>query len=184
MGAIIAYYFAKENFDAAANQYNKVIDKLTPDQKLSSTLVVSVMKLIKDAKILQFEKYKGTQIKEIIQDPTFSQFNRFLFFVENKCKYIIHRSTFDRVISNEVIKATPNLNLTLEDVLKLEDESIKGYIEKGIEFISVDCNLLDARNLIINNKFCLDVIVTANGKRDEEAIGWITDVIISEKIKN
>ena len=97
---------------------------------------------------------------------------------------ILFRSTFDRVISNEVLKATPNLNLTLEDVLKLEDESIKGYIEKGIEFISVDCNLLDARNLIINNKFCLDVIVTANGKRDEEAIGWITDVIISEKIKN
>ena len=184
MGAIIAYYFAKENFDAAANQYNKVIDKLTPEQQLSSISVASVMKLIKNTQTLQFEQFKSTPIIDILQNPNFTNYNRFLFLDNSKCKYIIHRSTFDRVISNAIInKSDPN-SIKLEDFVKSEDESIKGYIEKGIEFISINRNLLDAKNLIISNKFCLDVIVTANGDKNDDVMGWITDIIISEKVKN
>jgi hypothetical protein len=186
MGAIIAYYFAKENFDAAASQYNKVIDKLTPEQQLGSISVSSAMKLIKNAQVIQYDEFADKSVyTDLLNNPNMNSFNRYMFLKNNKCQYILHRSTLDRALTQHVSVANSKPeDLKLKDVINSTDEHIKGYVEKGIEFISLDANLLDAKNLIIKNKYCLDIIVTLNGVKGEDALGWITDVIISEKVKN
>lgn len=185
MGAIIAYYFAKENFDAAAKQYDKVIEKLTPEKKLASVNVADAMRPMKDILWLPLEEnMKTTLLGGILQNKKYENINRFLFLQDMVCKYIIHRSTFDRFITIMVTKQEKEIrNLTLENFLNSHEPGIKIVLEKGIEFLGKEATLLDAKKLIEKNRASQDVIVTANGRGDEAMLGWITDVIIAEHAK-
>lgn len=187
MGAIIAYYFAKENFDAAANQYNKVIDKLTPEKKLKSIKVIQAMIPYNRIVWSDLNEFKDKKIiSEIIDNPLYKGFNRFLFFENKECKYIIHRSTFDRFITQQLVNNDTNSiqELKLSNLLNSSDDYIKEYLKNGIKFLSDDSNLFDAKTLIDNNKYCSDVIITQNGKPNEEVLGWITEVEISKSMEN
>jgi hypothetical protein len=185
MGAIIAYYFAKENFDAATKQYDKVIEKLTPEKKLESVKVADAMRPFKDIIWLPLEaSMKTTLLDGILQNKKYENINRFLFLQDKVCKYIIHRSTFDRFITIRVAKQENEIKtLTFENFLNAEEQEIKIFLNKGIEFISIEATLLDARKLLEKNRRSQDIIVTANGRGDEEMLGWITDVIIAEHSK-
>jgi len=183
MGAIIAYYFAKENFDTAAKQYDKVIDKLTPEKKLKSIKVSQAMipfsRIVwSDLSIFRDKKI----ISEIIDNPSYKGFNRFLFFENKICKHIIHRSTLDRFITQQLINSDSNSiqELQLSKLLDSKEGYISDYLQNGVKFLSIECNLFDAKSLIDNNKYCSDVIITQNGKPNEEVLGWITEVEISK----
>jgi hypothetical protein len=43
VGTVLAYYFARENFEAASNSTSQLVSQLTPDEKLRSIPVASVM---------------------------------------------------------------------------------------------------------------------------------------------
>lgn len=99
MGTILAYYFAKENFDVATKQYNKVIDKLTPDQKMESIKVKDVMIPFNTITSFQLPNYMDKSIiKDLTGEKKYKEINRFVFLEGKVCKYIIHRSVFDAFI--------------------------------------------------------------------------------------
>jgi hypothetical protein len=182
MGAIIAYYFAKENFDAAAAQYDKVIEKLTPEKKLKSIKVSEAM--IPYSKIVwsELDEFKDKSImSDILNSMVYIGFNRFLFFNKRKCAYIIHRSTFDRFITSQLLSnsSKPTNNLKLKDLLASQDENIAIYINHGIEYLSINSTLLDAKILFDDNSSCGDIIITQNGNKNEDVLGWITDAEIT-----
>ena len=43
VGTVLAYYFSRENFEAAANSTQQLVRQLTPEERLRSTRVVDVM---------------------------------------------------------------------------------------------------------------------------------------------
>ncbi len=187
MGAILAYYFSKENFDAAAAQYNKVIDKLTPEKKLKSIKVVDVM--IPFNRIVWSEIIDCKQkfiVGDILSNSQYKGFNRFLFFDKKRCSYIIHRSTFDRFITLHLLSNT-NIDfnkLMLSDLLATTDDIIKGYLQDGVKYIPESSTLWDAKILIDQNPQCGDIIITKNGGANEDVLGWLTDVEISKNSEN
>ncbi|MHB9141400.1 MAG: hypothetical protein ACYC25_05960, partial [Paludibacter sp.] len=114
--------------------------------------------------------------------PQFESYNRFAVFDNNKVvKYMIHRSTFFQFIYQKYTEqkskgVTPDTDiLTLGDLLGSTDEKIKNTLTRGIGFISINANLLDAKRVIDATDECQDVFVTQNGKPSEPVLGLITN---------
>jgi hypothetical protein len=187
MGAIIAYYFAKDNFNAAADRYDSMINKLSPEDKMRSKSIEKEMIPIKDMKTFQFREMKDKSILKDIQSASVMEgLHRFIFLEEKRCCYIVHRSIFDRFISKKLIQFE-NLNdgknsdvraLTLGNLMEEKDEAIFNFVHRSIVYLPLTGNLLDAKKALENNKFSQDVIITKNGRSDEEVLGWIPDTIL------
>ncbi|MDO8898783.1 MAG: hypothetical protein Q7V19_14130 [Bacteroidales bacterium] len=187
MGAIIAYYFAKDNFNAAADRYDSMIDKLSPEDKMRSKSIEKEMIPIKDMKTFQLNDMINKLIlKDIHNAPVMEGLHRFIFLEAKKCRYIIHRSIFDRFISKKLIQfetMNDNINsnirtLTLSNLIEEKDEAIFNFVHRSIVYLPVTGNLLDAKKALESNKFSQDVVITKNGRSDEEVLGWIPDTLL------
>lgn len=191
MGAVLAYYFAKGQQDAAFVQQDKLIDKITLEKRLESMKVADVMIKFQEIKGLDFDEYyndkKKTIIKDILQNEKLKDYNRFLFFQERKLKFIIHRSIFDRFISIKISETGVSKEqiekLTLKDIIDSDDAKIRAYVHEGLEFLSANKNLYQAKLVMDSNKACEDIFITLSGKNEEEVLGWIPDTLLAEYSK-
>jgi len=191
MGAVLAYYFAKVQYDAANAQQDKLIDKITIEKRLESLKVTEAMIKFEDIKGLDFDAYYSdpnkTIIKDILQNKSLKEYNRFLFLQGRKLKFIIHRSIFDRFItmkfSETGVSKEQIEKLSLKDITESDDAKIKAYVHQGLEFLSVNKTLYQAKLIIDSNKACEDILITLTGNSDEEVLGWIPDTLLAEYSK-
>jgi hypothetical protein len=68
------------------------------------------------------------------------------------------------------------LEKTLGDLLAVPE--FKQFLE-AIGFVSEKASVGDARAVLESVMYCNDVFVTATGKRDERAIGWLTNTLLA-----
>jgi len=185
MGAIIAYYFAKDNFDATTEQSDKMIDKLTMEKRLESVKVTDAMIPLSEIQYFSLSDFLEKKImSEILDNKSMKGLNRFLFFDGKKCEFVIHRSIFDRFITFRLGKEEKGVKeLKLKDLIAEKDKAIHDYVHKGISYISQAGCLLDAKKLIDDNKSSEDIIVTRTGKENEDVVGWIPDTLLAEYAK-
>ena len=190
IGTVLAFYFGKANFEAATKSYQDVIKNMSPEEKIAKLLVKDVMLPIKDILYLDYDAESPKLINDILKYPQFEPYNRFAMFDKNKVvKYMIHRSTFYQFIYlkyNELKSKgkTPDTDtLTLTDLLSCADENIKNTLTRGIGFISINANLLDAKRVIDATDECQDVFVTESGKPTEPVLGLITNSRIFQYAK-
>ncbi len=194
MGTILAFYFAKENLDAANKTVRYLTDKITsPDEKLKSVKVKDVMikNIISykddDSKIEEtkvFDLLKFMDDNKTDEDKVLSRLP-----IVNKSdvlKYIIHRGTFDSFLMSK-IKTDPTSDLTkltIKDMKNDNDPSLKKIMSKDmLVFVSEQSSLRDAQMLLDKIESCKDVFVTPNGTSEEKIIGWITDTLVSRVAK-
>lgn len=182
IGTVLAFYFGKANFEAATKSYQDVIKNMSPEEKIAKQLVKDVMLPLKDILYLDYDAESPKLINDILKYPQFEPYNRFAMFDKNKVvKYMIHRSTFYQFIYlkyNELKsqEKTPDTDtLILTDLLSCADEKIKNTLTRGIGFISINANLLDAKRVIDATDECQDVFVTESGKPTEPVLGLITN---------
>jgi hypothetical protein len=189
VGAVIAFYFGKENFDVANKSVQQVIDKLTPDEKIAKIPVKDVMIPLKEIKFLFYEEYFDKKILDILKREEYDQFNRVAFLAKdnNALKYIIHKSILTLFIT-ETLKNDENADLktlTLQQLVEynVPNSKIPNYIKWGAKFVSVNATLLEAKYKMESVDECQDVFVTENGKEKEPVIGLITNKEISQNSK-
>jgi hypothetical protein len=182
IGTVLAFYFGKANFEAATKSYQDVIKNLSPEEKIAKLLVKDVMLPLKDILYLDYDTESPKLINDILKYPQFEPYSRFAVFDKNKVvKFMIHRSTFYLFIYFKYteLKAqgkTPDTdNLTLADLLACTDEKIKNTLTRGIGFIALNANLLDAKRVIDATEECQDVFVTESGKALKPVQGLITN---------
>jgi hypothetical protein len=68
------------------------------------------------------------------------------------------------------------LNRTIGDMLNVAE--YKQLIE-AIGFVAERATVADARAVMVSVINCNDVFVTTSGKRDERAIGWLTNTLLA-----
>jgi len=194
MGTILAFYFSKENLDAANKTVRYLTDKITsPDEKLKSIKVKDVM--IKN--IISFKaddsKIDDSNIYDLLNtmDGKLTEEGKPLSrlpIVNNSdiLKYIIHRGTFDSYLISR-IKTDPTTDLTkltIKDMKNDNDPTLKKIMSKDmLVFVSEQSSLRDAQILLDKIESCKDVFVTPNGTSEEKIIGWITDTLVSRVAK-
>ncbi len=192
MGTVLAFYFAKENFEAANKSVEKLVNHITTsEEKLKSTSVQDAMRKFVDISFnssISAKEDKDILVKKDLLD--FIQSNakgeRLPIFNSNKSlRYILHESLINDYFVQFLIK-TPGGDLTkvtLEEFKNSDSEKIRNGIIKSAEFVSVKSNLYDVQQLMLNNKFCEDVFVTSSGNATGEVIGWITNNRLAEYVK-
>ena len=188
IGTILAFYFSRENFEAASKSYQNIIKSLTPDEKMAAMKVNDVMIPVDRIVFLIYPDDKDKKLMDdILKDGRFQAYNRYAVLNTNHTVYkMIHRSMVDRFISEQVVSGkTPDeiKLLTLNDLLNTTLDEIKNTLENSFQIIKKSSTLLEAKQSMDEKKECLDVFVTENGSKDEPVLGLVTNNLILEKIK-
>lgn len=163
IGTLLAFYFGRENFEAATKSYDQLINKLSPEI-LDDILIRQVM----------IDKY--TMVSLDVNNKLISNFDvknlrdfldginktRLPILESNKVKYVIHKST----LSDELLKEKPATSMTefANNNKKITDFFI----------LNENKNVEEARK-IMNEKNFKDLFVVDN---NDLMVGWLTDTQI------
>jgi hypothetical protein len=191
VGTVLAYYFSKENFQAAADSTKKLFQQFrNAEEKLQTLLAGNEMIKIDDfnktSLILDKEEKEFKIIPDII-DKILEQnkskpVNRLPVITDKLLpKYIIHRSTFDQFLV-KMARAGTKLDDVTFDVMT-SDPEFTTYLKNSYVTVSESATLADLKQLLDKMPLCQDAFVTKTGKADSEVVGWITNVTVAEKSK-
>jgi hypothetical protein len=182
VGTILAFYFGKENFEAATRSVTAIArsvglmeklkaipvkDKMIPKaQMLFGTLPADQINLLK---VLD----KLTQEKKGVRYPILND--------QGHPVYIIHRSAIDGYLVGKARQDPPPKldTLTLQNLLD-DDADLKKLFETSFETVREDATLAEAKSAMDRTPKCQDVFVTKGGTKNEPVLGWITNAIIQE----
>jgi hypothetical protein len=175
VGTVLAFYFARENFQAATESTLRLAGLET------NTPVARVM--IREPDIKAYDLGSGEQGQDVplaavrekmqAEDPPYRRLP--IRDASGVVRYVIHDSTLT-AYADSVGQPTTAINRTLGDLLS--DPYYKALVE-AIGFVPEKATVADARAVMVSIKDCNDVFVTASGKRDERAIGWLTNTLLA-----
>jgi hypothetical protein len=188
VGTVLAFYFSKENFAAAAQQTATLVKQLTPDQRLQTIAVSDVMIPMSLAATYALQEGGAPNVnlkRDILLGALGDRKYNRLPIVDQatgQVKYVAHRSIIDRFIA---AKATGGAahgvdDLTLADLI---DDNRIGRVIAGFGTVGPDAKLNAVKAQMDGNRECADVFVTQDGTKGARAIGWITNVIVAERSK-
>jgi hypothetical protein len=180
VGMVLAYYFAKENFESAA----RATEKLAGLEKLRSVPVTTAMIPVAQADKRQLkagETAEGLLLKDLVDQMAKAKRNRLPVLDEKgKAVYVIHLSSVTDFIAEKSLAGTKP-----DDVAKLTIADLKtartDLFDRIRAWVCVprDGTLADAKTAMEGLPNCSDVFVTESGRTDEPVIGWVTNVEIA-----
>ncbi|MDR4485337.1 MAG: hypothetical protein R3B95_19420 [Nitrospirales bacterium] len=190
VGTVLAYYFSKENFESA-NQNVREMVKLTSMEKLQSIRVKDAMIPLKDIDVFRVTKQdpmdKALLMDKLIEFANKNKRNRIPIVDENDLPlYVIHRSLIDRFIVDKHSAGISQMDmkkLTLKDLVETSSENIQNIIKVSFGTIQENDTLADAKREMERENYRLDVFVTKDGTAKSSVVGWLTNLIISERAK-
>jgi|SRR5215510_184850 len=182
-GTVFAFYFGRENFEAAARSTAALVKQLTPDEKLRSIIFKDVMITVdKATKLLLDKPENAIKLKADIIDGILAKENRErlpMFDQQGLIKFMAHRSLIDRFIVQESAKGKNVADLTLADMLA--DAPTKEVLVGSFKTLMQTATLAAAKALMDNSKICQDVFATEDGNPNTKVIGWVTNVMVRER---
>ena len=185
---MLAFYFTRQNFEAAARSIATVATAVTPDERLRSVAVRD--------KAIPIERmfYRSTpassiNLRETLAELTSAGKGERVPVLDDKTRapvYIVHRSRIDKFLAAALgtLLADPSADpstvekLTLADMLT--DPHIRQELEASWAVVAEGATLADAKRAMEQTPGCQDVFVTKTGKREEPVIAWITNAILEE----
>ena len=181
VGTVLAYYFSKDNFEAANQSVRELTRYVTSREKLSATLVKDTM-IRKDE--IFFKRLPTDQINLNLLLGELEQAgkgNRIpVLNDQDHPVYMMHRSMIDKYLADKARDNPQSVDvttLTLENLMT-HDTELKALFENSFGTVSVGSNLAAAKDIMDSIQKCQDVFVTAGGNRNEPILGWITDAVI------
>jgi hypothetical protein len=185
IGTILAYYYSKQNFEAANKSVQQIVDRLTPEKKLQSVKSKDVMiqkeKLIRQI-MTSTENLSKFKLKEDCVDFLAQhKINRVIILDEkDRAKYVIHRDLISFFLTDQMFKGISGKDLTLMDMYNQGSIEIRYTMDNSVKFINSASNLLEAKTIMEHQKRCQDIFITNTGLSTEPILGWITNVTIAE----
>jgi CBS domain-containing protein len=164
VGTVLAYYFARENFETAASSTQQLVRDLTPEEKLRSTRVADVM-----TKGISSQRDRNAKAKDVQEQLQKKKIKRLpilkesgvldaLLYLEDIYSYLLGFSEPDRS------------NKTLGNLL---DE--KPYLKQTPAYVSESATLAEAKAAMEKFENCKVVVVTKSGSSSEPVLGILTN---------
>lgn len=181
VGTVLAFYFSRENYVAAA-QNNAAILGLTLQQRLEATPAKSAMIPTAQADLLKTKEAEDKiKLKDHVLegDAIKKGRNRIPILGDDSVvRYVVHRSMIDKFIAEQAMAGNPVAALTFKDLLNSGDN--KEWIT-SFGCVCPEDNLSKVKTIMESNPKCSDVIVTEDGTRNKPVLGWLTNVIVLDK---
>jgi len=154
--------------------------------KLGEKMSVSE-KMIPLNKITFYTLPENKLLNEIKLDELYELLNETVTRVpvlneKNVLKFVVHQSIIFKFIVESGIAASESSqafdvkNLTLDDFLNYP--GIRELVEDAIAFVPDTATILEAKDEMEKINDCQDVFITKTGGREEEILGWLTNVDI------
>ncbi|HAH59439.1 MAG: CBS domain-containing protein [Lentimicrobiaceae bacterium] len=164
VGTVLAFYFGRENFEAASNRYEQMITKLSPDV-LDDVLVEQIM-IDKNTMIgLDYEEVKDQSVDQLIGFMEKIKKSRLPVLEKDGIKYIVHKSTFRD--AKQRLSTVENLDFETFS----QDKQYHGLISTFL-IVAEGTKLESVRNELKTKTNIRDVFVV---DKDNKLIGWLTD---------
>lgn len=187
IGTVLAYYFSKQNFEAASKSVQNLVDSISPREKLETLLARDIMIKFEDLKcdnLAKGEAVDDLTIVSIRQKIIDAGIKRWPIFQEKVYKYIFHKSTLDDYLTDKLLKdKLPEAELNALNIAKMKSDNIpwiQRVIKDAAVFIPETASLYDAKKEMDKHEACNDAFVTKTGNKDEEVLGWISNVDIAK----
>jgi hypothetical protein len=197
IGTVLAFYFSKENFEAANRSVSAMVKQVTStDEKLEELKVSDIMLKPNDfylKKVENLDEFNACKISDLITEMEKSQSER-MAILENKTLkflFLIYRSTLERFLvgytKGDITlndKTTPpEADLTIKNMLESTFPLAKSIVDltNSEPFLPITSTLAQVRQKMQDKTVCQDVFITKTGNKNEGVEGWITDYMIVEK---
>jgi hypothetical protein len=183
VGTVLAFYFTKQNFEAAARSVQDIAKQVSSRDKLKAVPAQSKMIKIADMFSKQDPIDQEKLVDVLKQLDSVNKGDRIPVLTSAKAvKYIIHRSMIDRYLTDKAAGPAGQGNLTFGDMFK-DRTDLQELFARSFATIKPNASLADAQIAMENVADCEDVFVTAQGGRQDEVLGWITDNIIQANLR-
>lgn len=196
VGAIIAFYFGRENYDAAARNVRQAItaasgtalesiyvrDVMVP----AARLVAATMPGEKDAPlqggILPRLEQRGLGRLVIVDGATATSDNSPP--ANAAAKGVVHDSVINRFIVTRLAQNKPLAEITLGSLLA--DPDVARLLSSAVVYVTPQMTLAEVRRKMDDasrnaSATVRDALVTASGKPGEPLLGYLTDIDLAEK---
>jgi hypothetical protein len=190
VGTLLAFYFTKDNFEAATKSVTTMAGKFSGiSDVLKQIPAKDKMRQLKDMEIYPFKAGgEGDCVLSTLLGQVKS--DRVLMFTDGRIGYLAYKATIHQFLTklalNQVAAGGKNVqNVTLADAFAA-DPSLKKIFQKSFGFVAETATLADAQRemeRVSKDYACNDIFVTPTGKPDEVVTGWITDNTIAENLK-
>lgn len=172
VGTVLAYYYSRENLQAATRSATELANSLGASEKLKSlrardTMIpydrIEAMTVDDDTPlrdIIEFLKRKGRQRLPI-------------FDADRVVQYIVHLSTINDCIGQAALGNKAVQDLKFRDLVA--DPARRTLLTDSFATIPESATLADAKAALEQMRGREDVFVTRTGARGEPVLGWITD---------
>lgn len=193
VGTVLAYYYSKENFEAATRGTQELVRSVV--QRLQTTSVAD--KMMSAASVFKITIPAGQALKDVTLKAVNDMYETVggngqkisrLLFVDDKgvCVAIIHRSIWLEMLNAGAKLATP-INIAADKLDKVLGEpydtkvgkTFEEFITRTLAHVGQDKTVADAKAAMESQPLCQDVIVTQNGSAKEPMQGWISNIDIA-----
>lgn len=201
VGTLLAFYFSKENFEAASKSMTDMAQSVTQssNDKLQSTAAKSVMipaaqiitlpagllgKANVDIPLGEIVKYLRETVKKD-RLPLFKGNQK-----EGSIAGVVHLSIMEKFIASRALASNAALgSLSLDDLA--QDATFKPVFDNSFGVAEESASLGRVKSIMDNlaqklkeaEGSCYDVFLTSDGKPESPVLGWITNDIINDKAK-
>lgn len=184
VGTVLAFYFTKENFQAATENAQKMMEQLSPREKLQSLNVLDIMisyDQLKKADLNNDEVPEEIKLSDVKSSIKTNGIKRWPIFKEGVYQYILHLATIDKFLMEQVeenIAPDGLKSLTIASMATSNDPEILQILKDAARFVPKSATLYDAKTAMDQSHTCNDVFVTESGQKEEKVLGWISNVDI------
>ena len=176
VGVVLAFYFGKENYEAASKRYEKIIDKLTPDL-LDDIKVSQIMITRKTMVSKEWKDLKDQTVADTIKFLLEINKSRLIVMNGDSAKYIIHASLLTKPKGGgEHHFQMANTEMSMSAFAEANIQDLENFIEV------VDDEILENVRQKLNDKpNCQDVFVK---DKNGHVVGWLTNTLILRYINS
>ncbi|HEX6507781.1 MAG TPA: hypothetical protein VF221_09135 [Chloroflexota bacterium] len=176
VGTVLAFYFAQGNLEAATESTLALAGATD-----TTTPVTAVM--IPESDWVTYDAAPGDDLNAVPLSQLYTKMRQLtpparrlpIRNAAGAVLYVIHDSTLT-AYAESVHEASDSLTKTLGDLLGVSEFS---QLVSATGYVSTTASVSDARSRMGSIPNCNDVFVTASGKREEHATGWLTNTLLA-----
>jgi hypothetical protein len=177
VGAVLAFYFSRDNQQAASDTTLDAIDTIRATGVDGEATVASVMTSLNRIQpredVSSPDAAKSIKLRSLYEAMRSSGRSRVPIFVDQVALLVVHEPDIDKYAQGRQVSADslPD-EATVEQLLADPD---LGRLIGTFATVSSTATLADARREIAKLADCKDVFVTTDGQKTGRVVGWLTN---------
>lgn len=180
-GTILAFYFGRENFESANQQVQRLVQRLTPEER-EKAKVASIMRPLSDMVHFQMTVGKGdrdVKLSDLSHKFRGNVTRLPIIDAEKKPKYMIHESRIAKYIASGGKQVD-----TLEKFFTIQKKAGFAFgLEKGFVVVSEQTTVAAAKGKMEEIPSCQDIFITKEGSPDEPLTGWVSNLRLAKYLE-